>query len=138
MKIYYLDEKLSQEELEFIKKSMVDFEDLRSIQDIKQIKISSLLPAPDKNGTLTHTPEELINIAVKNLIKSGIEKENGAQIVWVMPKEIHWNGIFQMAIMNITGFSPYMVQRWLPDEEGRLTVKGLRIIDGHGLFGNKE
>lgn len=138
MKIYYIDEKLNQEEIEFVKMSIVNFEDLRAIQDLEQIKVAPILPVPDKSGTLNLTPKELISIAVKNLTRSGIENATGTQIVWVMPREIHWNGIFQMAIMNITGYFPYMVQRWLPDEEGRFTVKSLRIIDGHGLCGNKE
>lgn len=137
MKVYYLDESLDKEELEFVKSSLVQREGLLSIQEIEQIRIPTILPTPQENGSFSETIEEQTQLLEKNLLKVGINESYGTQVVWVMPKETHWGVKFQLAISNLTGCFPYVFQRWSVNEAGKTVRKNMRLIDGHGMMGGK-
>ena len=136
MKIYYLDEPLDEDELTFLKESIAQFEDIRSIQSMEQKRVPKVLPVPNTEGKFEENIEDRIELVKNSLIKAGIEKDIGNQVTWVLPKEMHWSALFQTAIQEVTGFSPYVAQRWHSEEEG--IVKGeMRVLDGHGLFVGK-
>ena len=135
MRIYYIDEALNEEELNFVKESIANRESLKSIQSIEQIRVPCILPPFNKNGQLCQNIEKQIELIKKNLINSGINSDQGAQVIWVMPKETHLGVKFQMAIMELTGFAPYVVQRWFINEKEETVRGNLRVIDGHGMLG---
>ncbi|QEM69106.1 hypothetical protein FO488_13670 [Geobacter sp. FeAm09] len=140
MRIYYLDEPLSNDELTFVTKSVLekDFSELVSVKLFEQIRVPGVWPAPNTNGKYKETsPEPHIALVRKNIQKAGIFRDVGKQVVWVMPKATYWGAIFQMAIFEETGYYPYVAQRWYV-EDGESVKGDLRLIDGHGMMGGKE
>jgi hypothetical protein len=137
VKIYYLDEPLNDEELAFVRESLASREGLSSIQDLEQIRVPMVLPAA-QGGRLDESIEAQTQRLQQNLKNSGLSPEVGGQIVWVMPRETHWGAKFQLAIADLTGFYPYVLQRWRPSESGELVRGNPRLIDGHGMMGGKD
>jgi hypothetical protein len=78
-----------------------------------------------------------IELLKKHLIRAGLRKDAGRQVVWAMPKDTAWGVRFQLSIFEITGFYPYVVQRWSRDDAGALVKRDIRLIDGHGMMGGK-
>jgi len=137
MRIYYLDEALNNEELTFVKDAIVQREGLGAIQSLEQVRIPTVLPTPSIEGQFQESIEEQIYMLYKNLKNAGIEKDVDKQITFVMPKEAHWGVKIQMAIVELTGFAPYVVQRWSVDDKGKTVRRDIRLIDAHGMFGCK-
>lgn len=137
MTIYYLDEPLNDEELAFVRESLAEREGLRAIQDLEQVRVPMVLPMP-RDGKLEESIEVQTQRLQQNLMHSGLSHGVGGQIVWVMPRETHWGVKFQLAIADLTGFYPYVLQRWRPSESGELVRGNPRLIDGHGKMGGKD
>lgn len=137
MRIYYLDEPLDEEEIEFVKQALCQREGLQSIQHIDQIRVPTVLPIPAQKGVFEKDVEGRTQIAINSLSRAGINNDIGSQVTWVMPKNTHWGCVFQLAIWEVTGFAPYVVQRWRYD--GDHLVRGdISLIDGHGMMGGKD
>ena len=137
MRIYYLDEPLSNGDLQFIKEFLEVREGKNALELIEQIRIPTLLKTPDLNGKYKDDIRDLIELSKKILIKSNLLKDYGKQIVWVIPKDNFWSGIFQMAISEITGYHPYVVQRWYLEDD-KWVRRNIRLIDSHGIMGYKD
>jgi hypothetical protein len=137
MKIYYLDEPLNHQELVLIIEALNEREGNQFTKVIEQIHIPTLLPVPDTNGKYHDDIRKLIDYAKRILIKRGIHKDYGHQVILVLTKEFFWDGIFQLAISEITGFHPYVVQRWYHIDD-KLVRGDIRLIDGHGMMGYKD
>jgi hypothetical protein len=108
MKIYYLNEALNEEELESIKEFLAEREGTKYIEVIDQIRIPTVLPTLDIDGYFRDDVRKLIDLVKKNLHKTGLLRDSGGQIVFVLGKDNFWNGIFQLAISEVTGFYPYI------------------------------
>lgn len=137
MKIYYLDQPLSEAEMVILKESITRFADLRSIQSMEQIRVPNVLPVRTWEGQFDRSIEECVDIAKNSLVRAGIEKDIGVQVTWVLPKEMHWSALFQTAIQQVTGFLPFVAQRWYVKEEG-IVAGEMRVLDGQGMFGTKN
>jgi hypothetical protein len=138
VRIYYLDEALNGSEISFVKEALAQREGLRAIQDAEQIRVPAVLATPPVGGEFQLSTDQQIRILQRNLINAGIEEDAGTQVTFVMPKETHWGVKIQMAIMELTGFAPYVVQRWSIDDRGNIVRRSIRVINGHRMFGGKS
>ncbi|MFZ5675711.1 MAG: hypothetical protein ACOZAM_22360 [Pseudomonadota bacterium] len=132
---YYLDEPLDEEECAFVIEFFEERESL-SVTSIVQTRVANILPAQ----TLAE-PREVgadIQLLKNHLIRAGMRKDAGRQVVWVMPRDSSWGVKFQLTIFEITGYYPYVLQRWRRDEDGSMRRGDIRIIDGHGMMGGKD
>lgn len=132
MNIYYLDERLTQEELTFLKSILKKRHGGLSFQDIEQIRIPSVLPAPEVGGTFKMGIVQRVRYAKKNLMRTNIEKDAGSPVIWVLPREPHWGTVFQLAIQEITGCFPFIVMLWRK-KNGAMERSDLRFIDATGM-----
>ncbi|GAB2534186.1 hypothetical protein [Rhodanobacter koreensis] len=133
--VYYLDEPLSDEDRTFILGSLAAREGIGLNSKIIQNRVATVLPA-HVDGTLRE-PTSDIELLKKHLVRAGLRKDAGRQVVWVMPKDTAWGARFQLSIFEITGFYPYVLQRWSCNEDGALVKRDTRLIDGHGMMGGK-
>jgi len=139
LNVYYLDEPLDDEDIEFLIEILCEWESLKIIQEINQIRVPSVFPNINKNGKYDEDIGERIELIKNNLFKAGIEKDIGTQITWIHPKDLQWGAAFTTAIGDITGYLPYVIQRWFFDDDTEEWVRGEpRIMDSHGMFGLKK
>lgn len=87
MKIYYLGEPMNKKELEFVKEYLIDREGNTYIDIIDQIRIPTVLPTPDIDGFYRDDLRKFFNYVKRKLVKAGLEKDSGQQIVFVMAKD---------------------------------------------------
>ncbi len=129
---YYLDEPLTPEELAFARDTMLgphaSFP--TGAASIVERRIPHILPA--SAGSDAAFSAEAIDAAKKSLRKSGIAQDAQRQVLFVVPKDLHWAGVFQMAIFQETGFYPYSLQRWYY-QSAQPRREEPRIIDLHAL-----
>ncbi|MCA9232649.1 MAG: hypothetical protein KDA57_18510 [Planctomycetales bacterium] len=133
--VYYLDEPLSGDELAYACEALGDFEGAGLSLSIEQIRVPSVLPVRDEEATATLSGD--VKLVQRHLTRAGMQRHAGRQIAWVMPKELAWGLRLQEAIWLVTGYYPYMIQRWTPDDEGQLTVRSMRVTDLHAALGGK-
>lgn len=139
LNIYYLDDPLTDEELEFLKETLCEWETFKSIQDIRQVRVPSVFPSKNIDGKYEGNISERIELVKKNLINAGIQQDIGTQVVWIQPKEVHWGVTCSTAIGDITGFLPYIIQRWFFDNDKDDWYRDSpRITDSHSAFGLKK
>lgn len=127
---YYLDDPLSEEELEFLARTLLGpWARFKTGADtLVQKRVPLVLPLPDAHGGYANTREQRAERVRRNLRKAGIRADNGRQIVWLTPRNHEWDAIFQFAIREETGFAPYLAQRWFI--ENGVAVRGaLRVVD---------
>jgi hypothetical protein len=139
MRIYYLDLPLTDDELSIVKELLDQEESPEIVGELEQIRVPYVLPTPDRDGKWkTGDTTAHVEHVKKNLMKSGVLKDSGRQIAFVVPEQIYWGSVIQLAIYEMTGFYPYAIQPWIYDEiEGRIR-RDLRVINGHGMMGGKE
>lgn len=130
---YYLDEPLSEVELDFAGGILLGpWARFRTgASALAQKRVPAVLPLPDDHGVYAQTREERARIVSANLRHAGIRQDNGRQVVWVMPQDMSWDAIFQFAIRTETGFGPYVVQRAASELD---MERGMRVIDTHMLL----
>lgn len=131
--VYYLDEPLSDEDAAFVVESLADREGISVDSKIAQNRVANVLPA-HIDGAL-RMPASDIELLKKHLVRAGLRKDAGRQIVWVMPRDTAWGVRFQLSIFEITGFYPYVLQRWGHADDGEVVKRNTRLIDGHGMMG---
>ncbi len=136
---YYLDEPLSPEEREFSEESLLGKNSRfgTGATALVEKRIPNVLPVPGKNGLLSSEPAAHVQLIKANLRRAGIRGDGGKKVLLVIPKELSWGIIFQMAIYEETGYYPYTLQRWYYDEDA-IEKREPRIIDGHGMMGGKD
>lgn len=138
LRIYYLDEPLDNDELEFLKEVMCEWETFKTIQEIEQIRVPAVFPTRNTEGMYDGSIGDNIELVKNNLLKAGIADDIGTQVVLVQPKELFWGASCTTAIGDITGFLPYVIQRWFLDNETDEWYRDEpRVIDSHGAFGLK-
>ena len=127
---YYLDEALSEAELDFVQQSLIGpwAKFKTGAAGIEQKRVPAVLPAPDENGEYAESREQRAERMRANLRHAGIRAFNGRQVVWVMPRDTGWDAIFQFAIREETGYAPYVAQRWFV-EDGALVRGPVRVVD---------
>ena len=133
--VYYLDEPLAGHELAFACEALADLEGTGPSLRIEQFRVPSLLPVRDAEAAGTLTGD--VKLVQRHLLRAGMQRHAGRQIGWVMPKELAWGLRLQEAIWSVTGYYPYMIQRWIPDYAGHLTVRSMRVTDLHAALGGK-
>ena len=134
--VYYLDEPLNDEDSAFVVEALIARESTSADSKIAQNRVATLFPA-HVDGAIRE-PATDIELLKKHLIRAGLRKDAGRQVVWVMPRDIAWGVRFQLSIFEITGFYPYVLQRWSRGEDGAVVKRNTRLIDGHGMMGGKE
>ena len=136
---YYLDEPLSPEEREFAEESLIgkDARFLTGATSLVERRIPNILPVPGQDGLFSSDLASDVQLVKANLRRAGIRADGGKQVLLVLPKDIEWGAIFQMAIHHETGYSPYTLQRWYYDGE-QIERRDPRIVDVHGLMGEKD
>lgn len=130
-----MDEPLNEADKAFVIEFLVDREAIDSDSMIVQSRVATVLPT--HVGQLIRDPSSDIELLKKHLIRAGLRKDAGRQVVWAMPKDTAWGVRFQLSIFEITGFYPYVIQRWSFDGEGTMVRRDTRLIDGHGMMGGK-
>lgn len=132
---YYLDEPLDDEELQFVRQTLLGpWAKFRTgASALEQKRVPAVLPLPDADGAYTEDREQRAERMRANLRHAGIRSDRGRQVVWVMPRDIEWDAIFQFAIREETGFGPFVVQRWFA-EEGVMVRGKVRVIDTQMLL----
>ena len=133
---YYLDEPLNEEELHFVQQTLIGpwarFK--TGAADLEQKRVPAVLPLPDEHGVYAKSREQRAERMRTHLRHAGIRACNGRQVVWVMPRDMEWDAIFQFAIREETGYAPYVAQRWF-QEEGVLARGPVRVVDTQMLIG---
>lgn len=130
MRIYYLDRKLTPEELSRAGEILADG------SPVEQIRIPHVLPAPTEDGTHGDRPIFDEQAMEPNLRKAGILRDGGRQVAVVIPQDSHWYLALGQTIFHLTGFYPYLVQT--RDHRVNIGNPGdLRIIDMHGMLCDK-
>ncbi len=132
MNIYYLDYALNEAELGFIKTTLKKRHGGLCFDDIRQIRVPAVLPAPREDGSYDENIIERLRIARRNLLRTDIEKQAGSPVIWVMPKGAHWGTVFQLAIQELTGYFPFIVLLWRQEGE-HLVRSEARFIDNSGM-----
>jgi hypothetical protein len=132
---YYIDEALEDHDLQFVQQTLLGpwarFK--TGASSIEQKRVPLVLPAPDTSGAYIGDPVQRARRIKSNLRHAGIRADIGRQIVWIMPRDPEWAAIFQFAIYEETGFAPYVVQRWFP-ENGEYVRGNVRVVDAHMLI----
>ncbi len=132
---YYLDEALDAEELDFVGRTLLGpwarFKTGRN--ELKQLRVPFVMPAPDVHGQYDFSREQRAERIAANLRHAGILADQGRRVVWVMPRDMNWDAIFQYAIRRATGQGPFVVQRWFA-QEGQLMRGQVRVIDTQMLI----
>jgi hypothetical protein len=132
---YYLDEPLDEQDLEFVRHTLIGpwAKFKTGAAALAQIRVPSVLPAPDANGLYAKDREHRAQRIRVNLKRAGIRVDAGRQVVWVMPRDADWDAIFQFAIRQETGLAPFVAQRWfIVDGE---PVRGpVRVVDTQMLM----
>lgn len=135
MRIYYLDEPLNDSDLALLKEAISTRDGLRSLQKMEQVKVPCVLPVDSDLANMG--TRKVLELIKGNLLNAGAGNDYGTQVAFVMPQTTHWGLKFQVAIMELTGIGPYTFQRWRVDEEGKLYRGNSRVVDTHGMFGEK-
>ena len=133
--VYYLDEPLSDEDGAFVIESLAARDAAGANSQISQSRVATVFPA-NVEGMVRDAATD-IELLKKHLIRAGLRKDAGRQVVWAMPKDSAWGIRFQLSIFEITGFYPYVLQRWSRNDAGALVKRNIRLIDGHGMMGGK-
>jgi hypothetical protein len=133
---YFLDDPLSQPELEVVKSAVARKERLSEDQvEINEVRVSQVWAAGSASRTSNDIKRE-VRLLRRNLQNAGIGADAGKQVIWIMPKpeNTYWGAAIQMAIIEETGFSPFTVQRW--DGTGqRRPAEEILIIDMEAQMG---
>ena len=134
---YYLDEPLSDDELQFVRSTLVGpWAKFRTAAgSLQQKRVPAVLPLPDEHGVYAESREERAERVRANLRHAGIRSDAGRQVVWIMPQDADWDAIFQFAIREETGFAPYVAQRWFR-EDGKLVRGQVRVVDTDMMLRN--
>jgi hypothetical protein len=127
---YYLDAPLSENELGFVEQTLLGpwarFK--TGAAALAQKRVPAVLPLPDEHGIFEEDREQRARRVRSNLRHAGIQADNGRQVVWVMPRDLAWDAVFQFAIRLETGYAPFVAQRWFM--ENGVPVRGrIRIVD---------
>lgn len=132
MNIYYIDQALTEDELQFIKDTLKKRHAGLSFQDIQQIRVPFVLPTPAEDGSYQENILQRMRIARRNLLRTPVESDAGAPVIWVMPRQPHWGTVFQLAIQELTGYFPFIVLLWR--QEGEMMIRSdARFIDNAGM-----
>ncbi len=128
MKIYFLDQPLTDEE----SKSIIDLMELQ--ESIEQVRVPYVLPIVSRRNDYSKELSRHENILRKHLLNVGISKDKGTQIGFVAPVNMHWYSVITNAIFKETGSYPYLIQTQ-SQREAIGNPGDLRILDGEGLMG---
>lgn len=132
---YYLDEPLSDNELQFVTQTLTGpWAKFRTgAVALVQKRVPAVLPLPDESGIYAQSREERADGVRANLRHAGIRADYGRQVVWVMPRDSAWDAVFQFAIRQETGLAPFVAQRWF-EQNGRLVRGSVRVVDTQMLL----
>jgi hypothetical protein len=136
---YFLDEPLNEAERRFVEKTLLGHwaRFKTGAFSLLEKRVPLVLPTPGTTGTYKTDPEQRAEGVRRNLRHADILADRGHQVVWIMPQEGEWDAIFQYAIREETGFSPYVVQRWYRQGE-ELVRAAPRVIDTQMLVRGLE
>ena len=130
MRIYYLEEPLSGDDVSFVQEAMEDS------SEIQNVRIPHVLPTdlPTWDEMTYRTHSRLLRAALRN---SGITSDKGKQILLVAPKALYWYSVLINAVYAETGAYPWLIQA-CAQREAVGNPGETRILDTHGLMGLKE
>jgi hypothetical protein len=132
---YYLDMPLAGTELQFVRQTLLGpwAKFKTGASSLSQKRVPVVLPVPDQRGVYVEDREQRAQRIRANLRHAGIQADAGRQVLWVMPRDAEWDGIFQFAIRLETGFAPFVAQRWFL-EDGILAPGEIRVVNTHMLM----
>jgi hypothetical protein len=132
---YYLDEPLTEEELAFVQQTLIGpwAKFKTKAGALVQKRVPAVLPLPDEQGRYEESREQRAERVRANLRHAGIRADNGFQVVWVTPRDLEWDAIFQFAIREETGLGPFVAQRWFV-ENGAAVRGTIRVVDTQMLI----
>src|SRR2546426_12665974 len=104
MRIYYLDEPLSDEDLNFVAQAL----ELQTPPE--QVRIPCVLPPLSTDSDYMGQCARHETLLRTNLRHAGIDQDRDTQVAFVAPRYMHWYSTLLMAIATETGHYPYLVQ----------------------------
>jgi len=128
MRIYYLEESLPDGDLQFV----ADALGLDSLPE--QVRIPYVLPllAAETDYVAASVRHEAL--LRTHLRRAGIGRDQGSQVAFVAPRDMHWYSVIIRAIAAETGFYPYLVQT--AAQRAAIGNPGeVRLLDTEGLIG---
>lgn len=129
MRVYYLDHRLSQDELEFAEETLGE--------QIEEVSVPFVLPLLDPSAPSGGRPIFDDELLMAHLQRAGVGRDYGHQVGLVCPLDLHWYGSLLEALYRATGYYPYAIQTRL--QRDRIGNPGeVRIIDMHGAMGLKD
>lgn len=131
MRIYFLEEPLSQDDLSFVREAF------DVTEDIEQIRIPYVLPVLSRETYVEKDHRKHEDLLRGRLRGVGISKDYGKQVVLVAPREIYWYAVLVGAVYEETGAYPWLVQTKI-QREAIGNPGSTRILDTNGLMGFKE
>lgn len=139
LRCYHLDSALDRDELTFVSEAMLGPWSRFKLDayEIVQHRVPAVLPLPGRDGQFIHSPEHRSHLVTQHLRHAGMERDINQRVVWVTPENLEWDAIFQHAIRSLTGFAPFVVQRWSRINDVAIPVP-LRIIDAEMLLRGLE
>jgi hypothetical protein len=119
MKIYYLDEPLTSEQVEYVKEMM---KDVIGNEDLEQMRIPHLFPVPEpdeNSGAFLSRCEE----EVRPLLRAaGIHSQAGRRVILALSSNVQWNATLQYLIYAITGSTPFVLIRGVEGNPEKLII----------------
>jgi len=130
MRIYYLEEPLSEEDLHFVAK------DLELQTAPEQVRIPHVLPPLSTDSDYNDLCARHETLLRANLRHAGIDQDRGKQVAFVAPQDMHWYSALIRAIASETDCYPYVVQT-AAQRDAIGNPGPTRVLDTHGLSGLK-
>lgn len=130
MRVYYLEEPLSEDDALFVQEAM------ESSSEVRHVRIPHVLPTepPTWDEKTYRKHDRLLRSALKN---AGISTDKGRQVLLVAPRQMYWYSVLIHAVYAETGAFPWLIQT-----SGQREAIGnpgeTRIVDTQGLMGLKE
>lgn len=130
MRVYYLDEPLSEDDALFVQEAM------ESTSELQHVRIPHVLPhePPTWDEKAYRKHDRLLRSALKN---AGISTDKGRQVLLVAPKHMYWYSVLIHAVYAETGAFPWLIQT-SQHREAIGNPGETRILDTQGLMGLKE
>jgi hypothetical protein len=126
MRVYYLDDPLSDDEI-------ADVSEMLEVS-VELVRVPSLMPVPQADGTIESAISDSEEAAKRLLRSAGILADYGFKVGVVIPVDMMAWGALSEAIHDLTGVYPFAIQT----ERQRQAIGnsgGLRVFDMQGMMG---
>lgn len=130
MRVYYIEEPLNAEDLDFASNTLIAF---GGSVVTEQIRIPHVFPIDAASGTFEQTMKRHIRLVRRHLANAGIAADRGAKTAFVAPRDMHWYSVLIEAFRAETGAYPFLIQT--ASQRKALGNPGeIRVIDTEGML----